>query len=235
MDNFSDILNDILNPTEDSNEDFNLLVVAMEEEELARQRHLPRHQSSILGHRTINRGRHDGDKRLYRDYFSYDPMYPPHLLRRRFRMNHPPFCRIVDGVVSHNDYFRQRTDTVEVLGLSSIQKVTTALRMLAYGQFADSVDEAPNNNDNARLLTLGEQLEFPVMLESIDSSGHASTVNYSINGHDYIMGYYLANGIYPGWSTFAKTISTPQSMKNKHFAMIQEARRKDVERAFGVL
>ena len=32
-----------------------------------------------------------------------------------------------------------------------------------------------------------------------------------------------------------KTISCPQSLKHKHFAQMQEAVRKDVERAFGML
>ena len=49
------------------------------------------------------------------------------------------------------------------------------------------------------------------------------------------MGYYLADGIYPQWSTFVKTIPSPQGNKRAHFAKQQESARKDVERAFGVL
>ena len=49
------------------------------------------------------------------------------------------------------------------------------------------------------------------------------------------MGYYLADGIYPQWSTFVKTIPAPQGNKRKLFARKQEGARKDVERAFGVL
>jgi len=49
----------------------------------------------------------------------------------------------------------------------------------------------------------------------------------------YKMGYYLADGIYPEWQILMKTISEPQSEKQKLYAKRQESRRKDVERGFG--
>ena len=67
------------------------------------------------------------------------------------------------------------------------------------------------------------------------AQGRAPSMNYSINGHDYTMGYYLANGIYHSWSTFVKTILAPQGRKRSLFATTQESTRNDVERAFGVL
>ena len=67
------------------------------------------------------------------------------------------------------------------------------------------------------------------------AEGRTPAVHYSINGHDYTMGYYLTDGIYPKWATFVKTIPAPQGHKYKLFAAAQEAYRKDVERAFGVL
>jgi hypothetical protein len=56
-----------------------------------------------------------------------------------------------------------------------------------------------------------------------------------VNGNNYTMGYYLADGIYPAWATFVKAFQNPQGNKKFHFTKAQEAARKDVERSFGVL
>ncbi|CAN1121157.1 hypothetical protein LINPERPRIM_LOCUS2012 [Linum perenne] len=57
----------------------------------------------------------------------------------------------------------------------------------------------------------------------------------SQDGRNYNLGYYLTDGIYPNWATFVKSVPLPQGPKHKLFAKKQEAARKDVERAFGVL
>jgi hypothetical protein len=48
-------------------------------------------------------------------------------------------------------------------------------------------------------------------------------------------GYYLADGIYPEWAAFMKSITLPQIEKHKLFVEHQDGARKDVERGFGVL
>ena len=67
------------------------------------------------------------------------------------------------------------------------------------------------------------------------TQGIAPPAHYFIQEKEYYMGYYLADGIYPKWSTIVQTIQEPRSPKNKYFATQQEACRKYVERAFGVL
>uniref|UniRef100_A0A0D3CJ63 DDE Tnp4 domain-containing protein n=1 Tax=Brassica oleracea var. oleracea TaxID=109376 RepID=A0A0D3CJ63_BRAOL len=224
-----------------------------------------------------------------------------------------------------NDYF---SDT-PTISLSPIQKCTAAIRVLAYGSAADTVDEylrlgetttrlcvehfvegiinlfsdeylrRPTPADLQRLLHAGEYRGFPGMIESIDCmhwewkncptawkgqysrgsgkptivleavasydfgiwhaffglpgtlndinvldrspvfddiiQGYAPNVTFSVNGRQYHMAYYLTDGIYPKWATFIQSISLPQAPKAVLFAQRQEAVRKDVERAFGVL
>ena len=243
-------------------------------------------------------------------------------------MSRSLFLRIKFNLEEKVEYFVQKRNVARVLDLSSLQKMTATLRMLAYGVAADFTNEyvrigestaieslkkfveaivdiysteylrSPNSNDIARLLRLGERRGFPGMLGSIDcmhwkwkncpsrwkgqytshsceptiilevvasydlwiwhaffglpgshndismlnysfictklTQGRAPSVNYLINGHDYTMGYYLVDRIYPPWSTFVKTIPTPQGRKRSIFATTQESTRKDVERAFGV-
>ncbi|XP_066308259.1 protein ALP1-like [Miscanthus floridulus] len=255
---------------------------------------------------------------MFRDYLADNPTYGPEIFRRRYRMSRELFLRIMNAVEAHDEYFVQKRNAANVLGLSCFQKVTAAMRMLTYGVPADATDEYvrigestaleslrrfvaavveifgdeylryPNEADTARLLALGEQQGFPGMLGSIDcmhwsvqgavnkptiileavasndlwiwhaffgmpgshndinvlhrsplfdnlAEGRAPEVNYSVNGHDYNMGYYLADGIYPSWATLVKSITLPMGNKRQYFAKAQEAARKMVERAFGVL
>ncbi|XP_038699267.1 uncharacterized protein LOC119996635 [Tripterygium wilfordii] len=255
------------------------------------------HRGSVIGRAYIDRDRKTGHENLVRDYFSPTPTFPHRVFRRRFRMSQKLFLRIHDAVVSYDDYFVQSRNAAHTEGLSSLQKVTAALRMLCYGVSGDMMDEyirlaesttneamknfiaavitifgdkylrSPTSNDIARLLKLYESRGFPGMLGSIDCmhwtwkncpsgwkgslndinvlerspvftnliNGRAPPVNFVINNHQYDMGYYLADGIYPQWSTIVKSIHMPQTQKAQNYAKAQESARKDVERAFGVL
>ncbi|GJS82713.1 ALP1-like protein [Tanacetum coccineum] len=68
-------------------------------------------------------------------------------------------------------------------------------------------------------------------------TGRAPEIPFVANGVTYPWGYYLVDGIYPELLTFAKTIPEPSDDDHKRilYKQKQEAARKDVERAFGVL
>ncbi|CAM8991539.1 unnamed protein product [Rhodiola kirilowii] len=288
------------------------------------------HSSRSAPRKSISRDRESGHQRLENDYFSPNPVYSEEIFRRRFRMGRHVFLRIVEALSNFDPYFRQRVDACGKKGLSSLQKCTAAIRILAYGVSVDAVDDyvrigettaiecvkkfasdvitifeseylrKPNSDDIQRLVQMGEARGFPGMMGSIDCmhwqwkncpkawkgmfmSGHkgvatilleavassdlwiwhaffgvagsnndinvldrspvfdevlqgrAPEVNYTINGNNYNMGYYLTDGIYPEWATFVKTIPRPQGENRKLFSKYQESQRKDVERAFGVL
>ena len=139
-----------------------------------------------------------GYERLYLDYFSNSLVYQEKVFRRRFRMSRSLFLNIISKVKTHDPYFVQNRNGGKKLGLSSLQKITVALRMLAYGVMGDFMDEyvrigettalqslekfviamvdifseeylrKPNNEDIATLLAHEKRRGFPGMLGSID-------------------------------------------------------------------
>jgi hypothetical protein len=89
----------------------------------------------------IQRDRRTAHERLVADYFAPQPVYDGSIFRHRYRMRRELFLRIVSSVYEFDSYFVQSADVVGQLGLSSLQKCTAALKMLAYGAAADATDE----------------------------------------------------------------------------------------------
>ncbi|XP_062713728.1 uncharacterized protein LOC109428065 [Aedes albopictus] len=270
-----------------------------------------------------------GHRLLFDDYFREHPTYDEKHFIRRFRMTKAMFLMIVEDLKSHDAFFTLRCDAAGKIGLSPIQKCTAALRMLAYGSSASSLDEnirigesttllnlrkfcesiitvygpkflrPPNQEEVQTLMEENTQRGFPGMVASIDcmhwawkncpvalkgqyqgKEGKATIVlevfaskttyiwhsffgcpgscndinvldrsplindivenkmldgQWEMNGKTYSKGYLLADGIYPDWPIFMKTISHPQTAKAKLYAKRQESVRKDVERCFGIL
>ncbi|CAL1380655.1 unnamed protein product [Linum trigynum] len=74
------------------------------------------------------------------DYFNPNPTYDALIFRRCFCMQLRLFNCIMGVVVRYDPSFARRSDVVGQLGLSPEQKLTSALRMLAYGSPADQLD-----------------------------------------------------------------------------------------------
>ncbi|XP_073137643.1 uncharacterized protein [Henckelia pumila] len=113
------------------------------------------------------------------------------------------------------------------IGASTALKCLKIFCRAMYDIFSEQYLRQPTREDVARLIAENARRGFPGMLGSID-------LRFEVNGNEYNMGYYLADGIYPSWVSFVKTIPRPLSQKYRTFARYQEDVRKDVERAFGV-
>jgi hypothetical protein len=88
------------------------------------------------------RDRVSANARLMKDYFDENPTYPdPKIFRRRFRMSKRLFLRISGDLENAFTYFKQKADARGMMGFTSIQKCTSALRILAYGNTTDINDE----------------------------------------------------------------------------------------------
>ncbi|XP_019090940.1 PREDICTED: uncharacterized protein LOC104743095 [Camelina sativa] len=111
----------------------------------------------------IERKREEGHQRLWDDYFREDATYPQ-IFRRRFRMNKPLFMRIVERLSTEVPYFEQRRNGHRRLGLSAIQKCTTAIRMMAYGSAAEAFDEYLRLAESTAMLCLEKFVEGIVHL-----------------------------------------------------------------------
>nr|XP_051210969.1 uncharacterized protein LOC127328407 [Lolium perenne] len=121
-----------------------LLIIASLQDMLdaeAEKRKRPRRGGSRPGRRKSKpRQRMEGHAMLQNDYFADGATHADNF-RRRYRMSKGLFMNILHGVREFDPYFKLKVDAVGVLGFSSIQKCTAAMRMLAYGAPADTQDD----------------------------------------------------------------------------------------------
>ncbi|XP_024200297.1 uncharacterized protein LOC112203587 [Rosa chinensis] len=152
------------------------------------------------GRQYIARDREAMDRRLKALYFTSLCRFQGDIFRRRFRMRPHVFDQMMHDVTNHDPYFVQTDDASGRVGLSTEQKLTCAMRMLAYGLPADLCDEfldvaestaleilshftrsiwnvyhdqylrRPTPADLQRLLNVAEKRGFPGMVGSLNCS-----------------------------------------------------------------
>ena len=150
------------------------------------------------GRRYIPRDREEMDRRLKALYFTSPCRFEGDIFRRRYRMRPHVFDRMMHDVANHDPYFVQTCDTSDRVGCSTEQKLTCAMRMLAYALPADLCDEfldvaestaleilkhftraiwnvyhkqylrRPSKADLRRLLNVADKRGFPGMVGSLD-------------------------------------------------------------------
>lgn len=104
----------------------------------------------------VDRDRVAGLSLLMKDYFVDESQrtYSNEKFPRRFRMRRELFLKLVDSAVEFSPFFHQRKDAVGKDGFTAIQKVTSAMRQLAYGGAPDQLDE---------YLCMSEQTSFEAL------------------------------------------------------------------------
>ncbi|XP_021971896.1 uncharacterized protein LOC110867062 [Helianthus annuus] len=108
-------------------------------------KHCSRPEREVKTRDYIERDRRAANDQLMQDYFDEVPTFPnPEVFRCRFRMSKRLFLGIVDDLENNFDYFKQKADVKGTLGFTGIQKCTSALRVLAYGNTTDINDEYLN-------------------------------------------------------------------------------------------
>jgi hypothetical protein len=159
---------------------------------------LNRRRASVIGWNHIHRNCLLGHEQLMDDYFAEVPTYPSHLFRRRYRMRRSLFITIVMACEANSNYFKQRRNDAGVMGFSPFQKISAAMRVIAYGIPADYTDEylrigedtttesmrrfarmiiklfgptylrAPNEDDTKILMEINDKIDWPGMLGNLD-------------------------------------------------------------------
>ena len=80
------------------------------------------------------------------------------------------FMRIMNAVEEHDEYFMQKRNAAGTLGLSCLQKVVAAFRLLAYGVAADALDEYIRIGESTTLEALRKHCGTFVFPSTICSS-----------------------------------------------------------------
>ncbi|KAL5754076.1 hypothetical protein ACOSP7_022296 [Xanthoceras sorbifolium] len=179
----------------------------------------PCHRGSIPGYKVIHRGREEAKHNLWDDYFTKNPQY--NYLQKIIVV----FQMLAYGVLtdSTDEYIKIE----ESIAIESMKRFCRAVMKV----FGEHYLRSPNADDVARESRL-YALDMKKIVQRLSMTPLA---HYVIQGKEYNTGYYLADGIYPKWSTLVQTIHDPRGPKKKLSTMKQEACRKDVELAFRVL
>ncbi|XP_071681405.1 uncharacterized protein [Lolium perenne] len=124
---------------------------------------------------------------LINDYFYRKALFTPVMFRRRFWMSRPLFTWIMDDVKVYDNYFCAKVDAIGKLGLSSYQKCTAAIRMLAYGVVGDFIDEYMRMSESSCLEAMYKLAVIGVFGEQYLQQLNAedTALNLEANGNFY--------------------------------------------------
>ncbi|XP_052620676.1 uncharacterized protein LOC111919209 isoform X2 [Lactuca sativa] len=169
--------------------------------------------------RYIDRNREEGHKRLWKDYFDEHPVFPPQTFRRRFRMRRELFVQIVN----------EKHGFPGMLGSIDCMHWPWKNCPVAWqGQYTRGDQGCPTS-----MLEAVASQDLWIWHAYFGVAGSNNDIN--VLNQSPLFNDVLQDGIYPEWATMVKSFPHPADPKRIKFKEMQEAARKDVERAFGVL
>jgi hypothetical protein len=115
----------------DMGEDENIMMVLLAHK-MKNKKKKRKHYGSVLGHQKIRRLHAEADHILMQNYFGPSPIMPKKFFRRKFRMSSELFKKIAERMKCLDHFFQQRRSASGELGHNTYQKVTAALRQMAW-------------------------------------------------------------------------------------------------------
>jgi L-lysine 2,3-aminomutase len=115
---------------------------------------MERRRGSVTRRITVPRNHDDVHEALMQDYFAEVSTYPPSIFRRMYRMRQELFVKIVQACEANCRYFTRRRNSAGTLGFSLYQKISAAMRVIAYGIPADYTYEYPCIGEDTTILSM---------------------------------------------------------------------------------
>jgi hypothetical protein len=121
-------------------DDIELMVVLLAVKELG-DRKTKKQRGSKVGRLCIPWNRMLNHNMRTRDYFAKVPTYLAHLFRSGYRMWQSLFVKIVEACEANACYFTRRRNATDLIGFNTYQRISTTMRVIAYGIQTNYVDE----------------------------------------------------------------------------------------------
>ncbi|XP_026399631.1 uncharacterized protein LOC113295517 [Papaver somniferum] len=156
----------------------------------------------VFTRRYTYQGRDEWHEKPIHYYFLPDCVFSDENFQGRFRMPRHLVLKIIGELCQVEPQFNYQYDALNIKGHSPEKKVTSALRILGY-------DRPPDSNDE--YLRTGSQNDINVLHKSplFEDLKYGICPHFTINENHYTHGYYLADGIYPKWSTLVQCYRQP--------------------------
>ncbi|KAI2502215.1 Plant transposon protein [Fragilaria crotonensis] len=184
---------------------------------------------------------------LYNDFWGPTPVYDDLYFKKFFKLPKGLFDNIVEELSNRDPYFLQKQDAAGKLGLSTLQKVCSAVRLLTsgvspmehddkYRMAASTGMQCLKRFCHAIIAVYGEEaLRYPTIddLNRLLDEGKAAGFPGCIGSIDCM--HWEWKNCPSSWKGMFQDHSECDDCNAEIFVTAQEAKRKDIERAFGIL